>query len=83
MGQKGHKKERKKKEEREIKSRETTGGADDARVIMSGGESNDMRNSLAGCLVEDQDVALAKKSTGKTEELLLAMRQVDLIDVGV
>jgi hypothetical protein len=29
--------------------------------------------SLAGCLVEDEDVALAKKCPGKTEELFLSV----------
>lgn len=38
---------------------------------------------LASSLVKDEDVARAKKSASKAEELFLAVRQVDLIDVCV
>lgn len=49
----------------------------------SGAESILEMYSLASCLVEDEDVALAKERAGKTEELFLAVREVDLLDVGV
>lgn len=39
--------------------------------------------SLASCLVEDEDVALAEERARKTEELLLAVREVDVVDVRV
>lgn len=39
--------------------------------------------SLAGCLVEDEDVARAKNCASKAEELLLAVGEVDLVDVCV
>lgn len=49
---------------------------------VRGGSINDLY-SLAGCLVEDEDVALAKECACETEELFLAVRQVDLIHVRV
>lgn len=42
-----------------------------------------MSDLLASCLVEDEDVAWAKERAGQTEELFLAVRQVDLVHLGV
>lgn len=53
------------------------------RGKTSGAESIVQVYSLARCLVEDEDVARAKKCARKTEELFLAVREVDLVDVGV
>lgn len=59
------KKTRKKKQEVEMSRCEgTTVGSANIQVDLY---------SLAGCLIEDEDVALAKKCPGKTEELFLSV----------
>ena len=39
--------------------------------------------SLAGGLIEDEDVSLAKECACETKELFLSVRQVDLVHVRV
>ena len=38
---------------------------------------------LASCFIQNEDVAGAKQGAGKAEELFLAVRQVDLVNVCV
>ena len=47
------------------------------------GQSEGNCDLLASCFVQNEDVAGAKKGASETEELLLAVRQVDLVDVRV
>lgn len=53
-------------------------------VIWERGERINVRDGLlAGGLVEDEDVAGPKYRARQAEELLLAVREVDFVDVGV